>query len=108
MKEPRANFSNEGLASIHVREGGNLLQAHFRAFCRSLQGTSRAELPIHLRQWLESRSEPRTMLALTMIGELRLRELRPDLIVLLKDIEQGRALWPYDAPEVEEALRLLS
>jgi|ERR1044072_1983403 tRNA A37 N6-isopentenylltransferase MiaA len=57
-----------------------------------------------LEVWLQSRSEPRTMVAVIIAAELKLSELRPEIEQLRIDIESGRAFYLYYLSNVDKVL----
>ena len=67
-------------------------------------GTDRSSVVSALTIWIQSRSEPRTMLALKISPAYHLSELRPEIEQLLNDIMAGRAFLPYHSRYVLEAL----
>ena len=64
----------------------------------------RADLVGALRSWLEVRTEPRTMIGISLAEGLGLTELREDLDQLRADIVAGRAFLPHYVRWVDEAL----
>ena len=61
-----------------------------------------------MQSWLASRSEPRTMLAVTVASTFGLDELRGELLRLLQDIQAGRSFPGFYADPVESAIGELS
>jgi hypothetical protein len=57
-----------------------------------------------LEIWLQSRTEPRTMVAAFIAGDLKLSELRPEIERLRIDIESGRAFYLYYLSNVDKVL----
>jgi hypothetical protein len=69
--------------------------------------SERKKLVAALKEWLLLRSEPKTMLAVDIVGKQHLRELRPELKRLLADVEQGKAFKPFYARPIKKALSLI-
>ena len=59
-------------------------------------------------EWLDERSEPKTMLAVDVIKELKLPELRLALEYLQAEIKENRAFKPFYACWVDSALRAIA
>jgi hypothetical protein len=77
---------------------------HLVAVLGRLCSENRPQVVGALSTWLQSRSDPRTLTAVNLIGKLGLTELRTDLEALLTDIRSGAAFLPYYAQWVEIAL----
>lgn len=58
-----------------------------------------------LREWLLNRQEPHTMLAVTVIEELAIVQLRNELLSLKDDIVQGKIFMPFYVDDVDKALK---
>jgi len=57
-----------------------------------------------MREWITQRGE-RTLLAMNIAADLKLRELKPDIERLLEDVRAGKAFWPYYEEFIVPALR---
>ncbi|MDQ3565513.1 MAG: hypothetical protein M3436_15785 [Pseudomonadota bacterium] len=88
-------------------KSGEYLGAHVLAHARSAAAKEKDTLVEVLRDWLLITNEPRTMLAVRVAKELRLRELTPHLENLRNRIETGEAFFPFYLQWVDEALRVL-
>jgi hypothetical protein len=60
------------------------------------------------REWLLMRKAPHTFLAVVLIGELKIRELREDLELLRGDIMSGKVFRPYNIHSIDTALKLIN
>jgi hypothetical protein len=93
---PAALKSGEYLAELILARIGVFLPANRSAVIELM------------REWLDSRSEPRTMLAVTVVKSFGLIDLHADLTQLLADIQAGSAFRMHYAGAVEEALTVLN
>lgn len=88
-------------------KSGEYLEAHVLAHARSAAAIEKDTLVEVLRDWLLITNEPRTMLAVKVAKELRLRELTPYLENLRNRIETGKAFLPFYLHWVDDALKSL-
>ncbi len=72
-------------------KSGEYLEEHVVRRAGSLVGTDRVGLIDALREWLDARSEPRTMLAVRIADRLHLTEVRPEICDLRVAIERDKA-----------------
>lgn len=66
--------------------------------------SDRNELIAALREWITQRSK-RTLLAMRIGAEHKLRELKPDIQRLLEDVRAGKAFSPYYEEFIAPALK---
>ena len=87
--------------------GGELIELVI-AETRAAAETERAALVAAMRQWLELRSEPWTMLAADVVAEYHLSELREELFKLLDAVAAGQVFHPglrdYYARRISDVL----
>jgi hypothetical protein len=70
--------------------------------------SERSMLIAALTDWLLLRSEPKTMIALDIAGNLNLTELRSEIEKLLEDVQNGIVFMPFYSRPIEVVLKLLS
>lgn len=58
--------------------------------------------------WFSLGEEPYTMLAVDLVENLKIKELKPELETLKKDIESGKIFLPYYNEWVDKALKAIS
>jgi hypothetical protein len=61
-----------------------------------------------LRYWFSLRSDPFTLIAVNLVQDLQITELKPELKKLRKEIESGKAFLPYYNEWVERALKAIT
>ena len=61
-----------------------------------------------LDAWLKQRSEPRTMIAVDLIGKLKITEFREELGQLLEQVRAGKAFLPHYTRWIEDAIQAMS
>jgi hypothetical protein len=61
-----------------------------------------------LRYWLSLRKALYTMMAVDLIKDLVISELKPELNILMEDIESGKVFLPYYKQWVDRALKAIS
>lgn len=88
-------------------KSGEYLEEHVRRRSASIVRSDRQGLIEALRYWIETRSEPRTMLAVSVAKDLGLVELTPDIRQLKKDIEHRGVFPAFYVREVVQALSAL-
>jgi hypothetical protein len=66
--------------------------------------SDRNELVAAMREWITQRGQ-RTLLAMNIAVDLKLRELTPDIQRLLEDVRAGRAFQPYYEEFIAPALK---
>ena len=97
INDPGAEKSGEYLEEHVITRSERLLKANNR------EGLLNA-----LRDWLLSRSEPRTMLAITVARKFLLSELKSEIAIIRSEIANGNLFLPFYLKEVDEALKALS
>ncbi len=96
------DFSDPG-----AEKSGEYLQDHVLRRAERIVQTDRPGLVEAMRDWLQRRSLPHTLLAVAVARETTLTELVPDLHSLRDDIRDGRAFRSEQAAWVDEALAVL-
>jgi hypothetical protein len=66
--------------------------------------SDRNELVVAMREWIEQRGK-RTLLAVRIAAEHKLRELTPDIQRLLEDVRAGKVFSPYYEEFIAPALK---
>lgn len=88
-----------------AKNSGEYLRECVQAKARWLLGGGERQALIGaLRLWIEDRSEPRTMLAVAVVGTLALTELKPELVSLRADLDSGRCFMRFYIQHVDAAL----
>jgi hypothetical protein len=85
-------------------KSGEYLREHVFRHAKTLVSEDRPSLIAALETWLADRSEPRTMLAVDVAGELRLRELASQLQVLRREITESHVFPAWYVRQVDRAL----
>lgn len=98
---------NSEVAAFPARASGEELYDYIRRLSGRILSKNRAELAAAMVDWLELRSEPKTMLAVQIASDLRLAELKPALESFLNDVREGRIFLPYYAKAIEATLQKL-
>ncbi|MFU8830102.1 MAG: hypothetical protein ACNA8P_11815 [Phycisphaerales bacterium] len=96
----QTDFDNPGSL-----KSGEYLYEHILRRASRFVAEDRENLVLVLRDWVRERCEPHTMLAVSIADELRLAELRNDLVELKSDIERGKAFYPFYQDRVTKAIR---
>lgn len=89
------------------QKSGEYLEAHVLRHARSALASDRGGLVDAMRQWLELRREPQTMLAVSVAQETELQELAPDIERLLAEVVAGQIFQPYYADALSAAVTRL-
>lgn len=76
------------------RATGNECGEFIIRLARRVVDSDRNALTDALREWITQRGD-RTLLALNIAADLKLRELKPDIQRLLDDVRTGKAFRPY-------------
>jgi hypothetical protein len=95
------------VANFPARASGEQLYDHISKIIAHYVQGERQMLIAALTQWLLLKSEPRTMIAVDIVGRFRLSELRSEIEKLLIEVEQGKAFMPFYARPIKVALALL-
>ena len=107
-KEEILSHLEDDLANPGSQKSGEFLEEHALVTAhRALETGNREALVEAMVCWLRDRSEPRTMLAVSIAKELSLGELRAELRVLKAEIDDGRVFLPFYARRVDAALNAL-
>ena len=88
-------------------KSGEYLETHVLDRARQIVSDDRPGLMDVMRDWMEPRRYPHTLLAVAVARELRLTEMRAELEQLSGDVDAGKALRPHDRAVVDEALAAL-
>lgn len=89
-------------------KGGEYLYADINKRAKELIIIDRLGVIQTCKYWFSLRKEPYTMLAVSLVENLKIRELKPDLEALRKDIESGKAFLPYYNEWIEKALNAIN
>lgn len=88
-------------------KSGEYLAEHVLRHAHELVLSDRIGLVEVLDEWLKLRQEPQTMLAVAIVRELHVREMRDELTRLRVDIERGGVFLPFYLRYVDKALAAL-
>lgn len=102
-----ARFATDLANPGSLKSGEYLRKGILTSAQRALDGGDREGLVSALQDWLGERSEPKTMLAVDVIRELQLSELREGLEELRTEIESGAVFKPFYVRWVDDALGVL-
>ena len=83
---------------------GNMFQNAVRKRCKILVKKDREILIEILIDWLNMREEPHTMLAVRIVANLELIELKSYIMKLGKEISDGRLFYNYYLSDINSAL----
>lgn len=95
---------NSEVATFPARASGEELYDYIGRLSARILSKNREGLAAAMIDWLELRSEPKTMLAVQIASDLRLAETRPALESFLNDVREGRVFLPYYAKPIEATL----
>lgn len=99
----------DDLANPGAMKSGEFLEQHAQNTARRfLEAGDRQGLVEVLRDWIAARTEPHTMLAVSITRRQRLLELVPDLRTLREEVDAGRAFHRFYLRWVDSALDDLS
>jgi hypothetical protein len=98
---------NQEIDNFPSRASGEDLYEHINKISNRLIRDSREDFITAMAHWLQLRSEPKTMLAVTIIGENHLVELKEDLEELLDDVEKGKTFKPFYERPINKSLRMI-
>jgi hypothetical protein len=84
------------------------LTMELKKSARRLVVTDRSGVIDACRYWIYLKREPFTLLAVVIIMDLALKELKPELIVLKKDIQSGKLFKTYYNELVDNALNAVT
>ena len=93
--------------SFPSRASGEDLYEYMNKISIGLIKESREDFIMAMTNWLQLRSEPKTMLAVEIIGNNKLMELREDLEGLLDDVNKGNAFKPFYERPINRSLRMI-
>jgi hypothetical protein len=88
-------------------KSGEYLEAHVFMHARRFLPVDRFGLIEALREWISSRSEPRTMLAVKIAYELGLKEMRLDIEALRREIASHKIFPSFYLREIDDVLSSL-
>lgn len=89
-------------------KGGEYLYADINKRAKKLIFSDRNGIIDVCKYWISLREEPYTLLAVDVIMNLKIVELRPELEYLKKDIESEKSFRPYYNELVDNALNAIS
>ena len=95
------------VAAFPNRASGEQLYEHINKIAACYVVAERQKLVAALAEWLVLRSEPKTMIAVDIVGKQHLSELRPALENLLQDVQTGSVFMPFYARPIKIALAAL-
>jgi hypothetical protein len=86
------------------RATGNECEDHIVRLAGRVAESDRNALVEAMRDWIEQRDK-RTLLAVRIVGEQALRELKPHIQRLLDEVRTGKVFSPYYEEFIAPALR---
>jgi hypothetical protein len=107
MQNDALRALDDAVDAFPERASGEDLYVHISDLASRLERSDRRQLVEAFVDWLKRRREPQTMLAVDIIGQLRLVELRGHLEELLSDVQAGRAFLPFYANPISRALAMV-
>ena len=90
--------------SYPERTTGNECEDHIVRLAGRVVESDRSELAEAMREWIDQRGK-RTLLAVRIAAEHKLRELKPDIQRLLEDVRAGKVFSPYYEEFIAPALK---
>ncbi len=88
-------------------KSGEYLEGHVLERAKAMFSGSRCTVIEVLREWLLLREDPRTMIAVTVIRELGIRELREEVVDLRKDVQAGRVFRRWYVQNIDKTISIL-
>jgi hypothetical protein len=111
MKMPKedilAEFEVDFIRSIPDKNG-EYLAVDLKKHAKRLAIKDRSGVIEACKYWIELRQEPYTLLAIIIVMDLVLKELKPELTDLRGDINSGRSFKPYYNELIDNALKVIS
>jgi hypothetical protein len=89
-------------------KNGEYLSADLKKRAKRLIITDRSGVIEACKYWISLRQEPYALLAVSLVMDLGIKELKSDLVHLRKDIESGKVFKPYYNELVDKALKAIS
>lgn len=86
------------------RSTGNECEQFITRLAARIVESDRNELVAAMREWITQHGQ-RTLLAMNIAADLKLRELKPDIERLLEDVRTGKAFSPYYEEFIGPALK---
>src|SRR5262245_16747475 len=88
-------------------KSGEYLEEHVLMHARYFLSADRSGLIEALREWLNLRSEPRTMLSVKIAQEVGLKEMISDIEALRREIDSGKIFPRFCLHDIDNALNSL-
>jgi hypothetical protein len=88
-------------------KSGEYLEEHVLMHARYFLPGDRSGLVEAMREWINLRSEPRTMLAVKIADELGLREMISDIEALRREIASAKIFPSFYLHDIDNALNSL-
>jgi hypothetical protein len=89
-------------------KSGEYLREHVLAHARHVVTKDRSGLVTALQEWLNTRSEPRTMIAVTVARELGLKEMKSEIEILRREVQAGKVFPHFYIDNIDNALNALA
>ena len=106
QNDVRAAFETD-FADRGALKSGEYLEEHIVERARRMATNHRLALIEVLREWLLLREEPKTMIAVAVVRELRVIELRKEVMDLKKEVEAGKVFRLWYARNIDKAISVL-
>ena len=107
MGSDMENYLNRIIEEFPSRASGEDLYEHLRKVSKPLVEKSREDFSTAMMKWLALRSEPKTMLAVELIGIYQLSELDRELEILRKEISEGLVFKSFYVKEIDKIRSLI-
>tara|TARA_A100001391_G_C4997236_1_gene259744 strand:- start:495 stop:806 length:312 start_codon:yes stop_codon:yes gene_type:complete len=101
------DYLNQLVEEFPSRASGEDLYEYIRKQSAGLVDRSRVDFSNVMMNWLSLRSEPKTMLAVDLIGFYQLSELKGELESLQAEVTEGRVFKPFYDKEIRKTLSLI-
>jgi hypothetical protein len=106
-EEILAEFDIDLNDPVSVKDGEYLYE-HILVRAKRMVVNDRIGMVEVLRYWLSLRKDLYTMMAVDIIKDLVISELKPELNILKEDIESGKIFLPYYKQWVDRVLKAIS
>lgn len=88
-------------------KSGEFLEQHVLRHASSIIKTDRVSLIDALKEWIQTKTEPRAMLAVKVAQKLKLEELKPEIVQLRNEVSAGKNFPLFYLRYFDEALKNL-
>ena len=107
MNKDFMKWFDDEVASFPRRASGEELYEHMAKLAEIAITEDSKSVVAVMTQWLQLRSEPKTMIAVDLAGKYRISELKGELESLLFDVVAGKAFKPFYERPIRKALAMI-